>query len=113
MSQVLSDTLDFTIRVARLADDNEVILLRVADGVRAYLNRCPHAGAILDLGDGSSLEDDGLLHCGLHGAEFSPEDGHCVAGPDGCRSLWPVPIRIEGDSVLLAGAPLPPPRAPR
>jgi nitrite reductase/ring-hydroxylating ferredoxin subunit len=78
-------------------------VLRVGDGVRGYVNRCPHAGHPLDLLPQRFLTaDGGLIVCSSHGALFEKASGYCVAGPCVGRSLIPVPLEVRGGCVLLA-----------
>ena len=78
-------------------------VVQVADGVRGYVNRCPHAGHPLDLLPQRFLTVDGaLILCSSHGALFEKSSGQCVAGPCVGRSLIPVPIEVRGGCVLLA-----------
>jgi nitrite reductase/ring-hydroxylating ferredoxin subunit len=72
--------------------------------VRAYLNRCPHAGHPLNFRPHEFLApsvSSPLILCRSHGAAFEIETGHCVIGPCAGRALRGLPIRLEGDYVLL------------
>lgn len=53
------------------------------DGVlHLYLNKCPHAGALLDHIPGQFLTPDArFLRCGMHGAIFEIGNGDCIDGP--------------------------------
>jgi nitrite reductase/ring-hydroxylating ferredoxin subunit len=66
-----------------------MFIVRVADTVHGYLNRCPHAG-------------HPLILCSSHGALFEKSSGYCVAGPCAGRALTPVPLEVKGGFVLLA-----------
>jgi nitrite reductase/ring-hydroxylating ferredoxin subunit len=78
-------------------------VVRAGDGVRGYVNRCPHAGHPLDLLPQRFLTADGaLILCGSHGALFEKASGQCVAGPCVGRSLVPVPLEVRRGCVLLA-----------
>jgi len=75
----------------------------VADAVRGYLNRCPHAGHPLDLRPQHFLTADGtLILCASHGALFEKSTGYCLAGPCAGHSLTPVPLEVRCGFVLLA-----------
>jgi len=79
-----------------------LLVVRVADAVHGYLNRCPHAGHPLDLLPQHFLTADGtLILCSSHGALFEKSTGHCVAGPCAGRSLTPVPLEVKCGFVLL------------
>ncbi len=78
-------------------------VVRVGDGVRAYVNHCPHAGHPLDLRPHRFLTPDRtLILCASHGALFEKESGHCIAGPCAGQSLQPIALVVVGDLVLLA-----------
>ena len=80
-----------------------IFVVRVADSVCGYLNRCPHAGHPLDLRPQHFLTADGtLILCSSHGALFEKPTGYCVAGPCAGRSLIPVPLEVKCGVVLLA-----------
>jgi nitrite reductase/ring-hydroxylating ferredoxin subunit len=80
-----------------------IFVVRVADAVRGYLNRCPHAGHPLDLWPQHFLTADGtLILCSSHGALFEKSTGYCVAGPCAGRSLTPVALEVKCGFVLLA-----------
>ena len=82
--------------------------VRYAGVVRAYVNRCPHAGTELDWNPGEFFDDSGLyLICSTHGALFEPGSGRCVAGP--CRGAMLEPLGVgerNGQVVLLNQSPL-------
>jgi len=81
------------------------LVVRVGDGVRGYLNRCPHAGHPLDLRPQHFLTTDGaLILCSSHGALFEKSTGYCVAGPCAGRSLTPVALEVQCGFVMLAGS---------
>ena len=78
-------------------------VVRTPDGVRGYVNRCPHAGHPLNLGPNRFLTPGGeLILCASHGALFDRQTGFCIAGPCGGQSLTSVPLTIESGFVMLA-----------
>ncbi|HEY1873543.1 MAG TPA: Rieske 2Fe-2S domain-containing protein [Steroidobacteraceae bacterium] len=80
-----------------------LLVVRVADAVHGYLNRCPHAGHPLDLLPQRFLTADGtLILCSSHGALFEKSTGYCVAGPCAGCSLTPVALQVKCGFVLLA-----------
>jgi len=89
------------------------ILLRTAEGVRAWRNLCRHLSVPLDHADqGRFLTSDRRhLVCSQHGALYRPEDGLCVAGP--CRgvTLRPLQIAVRQGWVCLDTSSLPDPLA--
>ncbi len=84
-------------------DAESLILHRDGDGVRAWLNVCPHAGRRLDWAPGKFLKSrEGLLVCAAHGASFALPQGECVAGP--CRGdrLRAVAVHVRDGAVWLS-----------
>lgn len=70
-------------------------LVRAGDGVRGFVDSCPHAGWPLAAFDDRYLTRGGEhILCSGHGALFSLA-GVCVAGPCMGASLkaWPVEVR--------------------
>lgn len=79
------------------------LVLRSPDGVRAFVNHCPHAGHRLNQEPHRFLTSDGaLILCASHGALFERDGGLCIAGPCAGKRLIPVPVKIDADCVLLA-----------
>ena len=77
--------------------------IRQGDGVRVYVNACPHLGLPLEPLPHRFL--DGARHyavCCAHGARFRVEDGFCVSGPCAGDSLEAVPARLEDGVVVVA-----------
>jgi NADPH-dependent 2,4-dienoyl-CoA reductase/sulfur reductase-like enzyme/nitrite reductase/ring-hydroxylating ferredoxin subunit len=100
-------------RVADLADlredrgfqveigEKKILLLRVANEVRAYQGDCPHAGA--PLADGAIC--NGHLICPWHKAEFSIEDGS-LCEPPALDALTRYPTRLIDGQVHVDDQPL-------
>jgi len=79
------------------------LIVRVRDQIRAYVNRCPHAGHPLNLRPHDFLSPDGtVLLCHSHGALFEKQTGYCVAGPCAGRSLKALAVVVVGGFVMLA-----------
>jgi cytochrome P450/nitrite reductase/ring-hydroxylating ferredoxin subunit len=77
----------------------DVVVLRGAQGLKAFDGRCPHQGALLGEGE---LED-GALVCRNHRWRFATETGRRIGG---AQCLVPCPVReedgqIEVDTALL------------
>ena len=84
-------------------DAESLVLYRVGDEVRAWLNVCPHAGRRLDWAPGQFLKSkDGHLVCAAHGASFELDRGDCVAGPCRGDALRAVPVQVRDGEVWLA-----------
>ncbi|MCC4609654.1 Rieske (2Fe-2S) protein [Xanthomonas campestris pv. zinniae] len=88
---------------AALGEGTEsLVVYRQGLQVRAWLNICPHAGRRLDWAPGQFLTTkDGHLICAAHGAAFELDAGECISGPCRGQSLVAVPVRVEGEQVVL------------
>jgi len=76
--------------------------VRQGHQVHAYVNSCPHIGVPLDWLPNRFLSTDGTrIICAMHGAEFTIAEGECTAGPCLGDHLQSVPVRIDGDMVLV------------
>jgi nitrite reductase/ring-hydroxylating ferredoxin subunit len=72
-------------------------------GYYAYLNRCAHVGTSLDLWPNEFFAEDGqTLICATHGALYEPATGLCTAGPCVGARLTPLPLRREGDELVVS-----------
>ncbi len=104
----LSDLADPDARGFRVGSGDwplRAFLVRQGSVLRAYVNRCPHAGHPLDLRPDQFLSSDGsVIVCSSHAALFRPVDGLCVAGPCPGRSLRPIPIEVRDGWVVLAAS---------
>ena len=84
-------------------DAESLVLYRLGDEVRAWLNVCPHAGRRLDWAPGQFLKSkDGHLVCAAHGASFELDRGDCVAGPCRGDALRAVQVQLRDGEVWLA-----------
>lgn len=65
-----------------------------AGTIKAYVNRCAHAGGPLMMGS------NGILQCQWHGATFDPHSGERASGqaPEG-SALKPIELVEEGGSL--------------
>lgn len=78
-------------------------LLRHSAGLSAYLNRCPHWGVDLDLGDARFYaEDIDRIYCKNHGALFRVVDGVCDHGPCLGQALTAFRVEVEGEDVWVS-----------
>jgi len=84
-------------------DGFPILLVASAEGLRAYVNACPHQYLPLDWRSGNILSADGAtLRCSNHDAGFDACTGQGVDGlGQGC-ALDPVPVGIS-DGWLLIG----------
>ena len=78
-------------------------LVRRADKVYAYRNRCPHTGVPLDWTPDRFLDVEGeLIQCATHGALFLIQTGECVRGPCLGAHLEPLSLEIRDGGVCLS-----------
>ena len=78
-------------------------VVRINDGVRGFINHCPHAGHPLNLRPHRFLTpDSALIVCSSHGALFEKATGLCVAGPCAGHYLRAVGLKVESGFVMLA-----------
>jgi nitrite reductase/ring-hydroxylating ferredoxin subunit len=97
------NTLKFRLRCGNR--DVDGFLVSHDGGYHAYANRCPHVGTPLDLWPNEFFtEDRRALICSTHGALFEPATGACTAGPCAGDRLTRLPLRREGDA-LVVGCP--------
>ena len=90
-------------------DGTPGFIIRTTGGLRAWVNRCPHLGIELNWVPGRFLEASGcFIQCATHGALFTPETGHCIAGPCQGDRLSPLEIRETGGRLLVRFIPEPP-----
>ncbi len=71
---------------------------RLYNQLFAWVDRCPHAGAPLRIGKRHGEE----LTCARHGWTFNLLSGQSVPENNPEFALTPVPVKIEGDHVLVA-----------
>jgi len=80
----------------------DAFLINYQGAFHAYVNRCRHMTTPLDFVRYQFFTEDGRhLICMTHGALYDPESGVCVDGPCKGQSLYPLPVRVEGDEVLV------------
>jgi nitrite reductase/ring-hydroxylating ferredoxin subunit len=72
-------------------------------GYHAYVNSWPHVGTPLDLWENEFLTEDArLIICATHGAIFEPDTGRCISGPCAGDALTVLPLRRDGDDIVVA-----------
>lgn len=81
--------------------DEQGFLICHEGRLRAWLNRCPHAGSPLDWEAGSFFDESGKrLLCHTHHALFDPLSGDCLSGP--CpHGLRAIELREAGERVWV------------
>jgi nitrite reductase/ring-hydroxylating ferredoxin subunit len=81
-----------------------ILVARIGDEARAYLNICPHARFPLETPDGRVIvQEKRFLLCAAHGASFRIEDGACVGGPGLGLKLRRVAVAVDADGVVRMG----------
>ena len=83
-------------RVRLVWDDGPVEVIRTEAGIGARSLRCTHQGCEVRW-----QPADRRYHCPCHGGVFDA-DGRPIAGPP-LNPLQAVPVRVEGDRVILGG----------
>jgi toluene monooxygenase system ferredoxin subunit len=78
-----------------VVDGQRVLLLRTAEGVFAYEDRCAHLGLPLSKGTLSG----GVITCSAHHYQYEAKSG-CGVNPTNIR-LRPLPVRVEGDTIAI------------
>lgn len=97
------DSRGFSLRPG--GDLHDIFLVRQADRVYGYVNRCPHTGAPLDWVPHRFLSLDGqYIQCAMHAALFRIEDGACLGGPCNGTGLTSLPLVVENGLVRLPDA---------
>jgi nitrite reductase/ring-hydroxylating ferredoxin subunit len=67
--------------------------LRIDGRVVAYINRCAHVPTELDWNPSQFLDAErSTIVCSVHGAQYSPQSGHCLGGPCGRGRLMAVAV---------------------
>ena len=80
-------------------------LVQKAGSIRAYVNRCPHAGHPLDLIPGRFMTADGqAIVCSSHAALFTPLEGRCFDGPCPGQRLQGIPVEVRDGAVWLSAS---------
>ncbi len=92
-----------TFEVEHDGERRQGFVLCHAGGLFAFLNRCPHWGVDLDLGDERFYaEDIDRIYCKTHGALFRVLDGVCDSGPCHGEALDRFRVEREGDDVWVS-----------
>jgi nitrite reductase/ring-hydroxylating ferredoxin subunit len=79
-------------------DDVAMVVIRTGSGVRAFLDRCPHAQ--WPLSEGEMV--DGILVCPGHGWQFNSTTGQCLNSP--AYHLTPLSVVVDNDDIHIEWA---------
>ena len=81
--------------------EEEVVLVRLADGVAAWKNFCQHeTDQRLDRGRGAAMRDHQII-CPKHGSMFDAETGYCDNGKAAGSTLVEVDVTVQRGTVYL------------
>ena len=81
--------------------EEEVILVRLADGIAAWKNFCQHeTDQRLDRGRGAAMRD-GEIICPKHGSMFDAATGYCDNGKAAGSTLVEVDVAVRHGDVYL------------
>lgn len=87
-------------------DGFPLLLVRVGDTLRAYVNACPHQYLPLDhKGDKLISADQAIIRCTNHAAGFSVETGEGVEGLGLGECLDAVPVHLADGRVVIGAGP--------
>ena len=75
----------------------DIVVARLDDEVRAFVNRCPHQGGSLSR---ARLDGDQIV-CPWHQWRFDARSGR-AAWPAGYEHLISCPARVDGGQILVA-----------
>jgi nitrite reductase/ring-hydroxylating ferredoxin subunit len=79
-----------------------ILVVRDGEAIRGYVNSCPHRGTPLEMFPHRFLDETrSELICATHGARFRVADGTCTSGPCRGTGLEPVPLIVDGGSILF------------
>ncbi len=98
----LLDDLDGTGAWGGTLDGQSVFVIRTPKGLRAWLNQCPHQGVELNWQPHRFWDPEHqYVQCTMHGALFLPDTGECIFGPCQGDRLQSVPVRLQGNHILI------------
>lgn len=93
---------DYTHIMGELSIPFDGFVIRFHGELRAYVNRCPHAGSPMDWEPGRFFSADGkVLVCHTHGAWFDPLSGELIEGPVCPHGLETLPFEESGGQLRV------------
>jgi 3-phenylpropionate/trans-cinnamate dioxygenase ferredoxin subunit len=78
-------------------DGEPICLARIEDTIYAFTDNCTHISGPLNEGELQGC----VITCPWHGAQFDITTGQVLRGP-ARQSLMTYPVKIEGESILIA-----------
>ncbi|MGY8813687.1 MAG: Rieske (2Fe-2S) protein [Gammaproteobacteria bacterium] len=80
----------------------QLFIVKKANNVYAYENRCPHVGTSLDWQPNQFLDSsNSWIQCSTHGALFRIEDGFCIQGPCVNQYLTGIKVEIKNKKIIV------------
>lgn len=84
---------------------SEATRARAVDDIVAYSAICTHSGCEVD----ESLGESQTFFCSCHGSIFDPRDSGMAIGGPAPRGLPPLPLKLDGGRLVVAGTFMTPP----
>jgi len=80
----------------------DLFVLKLESSIHAYRNHCPHLGIPLNWQPDEFLSIEKThIQCSTHGALFTRDEGHCVAGPCSGQKLESLTLEQRQQEVWL------------
>lgn len=100
----LQDIADGQVLMVETPQAFKVLLLRSADSVHAFVNRCAHFGVPLAARQEQLMfKPHQSITCNVHYAKFRWADGSCASGECDGIGLLPIPITCDpGGTIRIA-----------
>ena len=77
-------------------------VIRIGGEIKAYVNRCPHQGLLLNTKEKTAPFANGKLTCVQHKAVFDTRTGECVSGVCKGQSMSRIPVVVRGSDICVA-----------
>lgn len=79
------------------------LIVKSADKLFIYLNKCPHRAKALNTNSGPTLDEHAnYIRCGHHNALFTISEGLCVSGPCAGESLVKISFKVSESIIYVA-----------
>jgi nitrite reductase/ring-hydroxylating ferredoxin subunit len=100
----LNDIADGQVHMVSTPQTFKVLLLRSADSVHAFVNRCAHFGVPLAARQEQLMfKPHQSITCNVHYARFRWTDGACESGECDGVGLLPIPVECDaGGNIRIA-----------
>lgn len=98
----MDDLAEHECRQVDLPGERSGFVIRHRGDIYAYLNHCPHLGIELNWLPNRFMDTDNcFIQCANHGALFTVDDGHCIAGPCAGDHLIPLALQREDGEIRV------------